>query len=62
MRNILNELLNKLTYNETYSEDILTKSLRLEAARWACIFDDLRCQHIANTMLKKHLEDAEEYK
>ncbi|EZA51702.1 Aminopeptidase N [Ooceraea biroi] len=62
MRYILQGLLGHLTYNETIGEDDLTKWLRQEAVRWACIFGDTDCQRIANARLEEHLKDPTNHK
>jgi len=62
MGNILSKILDKLSYNKTRTENDLTEFLRQEAARWACNFDDSKCQQTANVMLRRHLEDPEKYK
>ncbi|XP_019889371.2 uncharacterized protein LOC109611394 [Ooceraea biroi] len=62
MRYVVEGLLDNLTYNETDGEDDLTKWLRQEAVRWACIFGDTECQEIAKMRLEKHLEDPKNHK
>ncbi|XP_019888262.1 uncharacterized protein LOC109611176 [Ooceraea biroi] len=54
---ILRKLLSTLSYNEKSDDNDLTMRLRQEAAKWACIFGDRECQHIATDRLKEHLED-----
>ncbi|EZA52892.1 Aminopeptidase N, partial [Ooceraea biroi] len=54
---ILKHLLSTLSYKEKVNEDDLTKWLRQEAVKWACIFGDTHCQQIATDRLKEHLED-----
>ncbi|XP_026831403.1 aminopeptidase N-like isoform X2 [Ooceraea biroi] len=62
MRYILKRLLYTLSYDEKVDEDDLTKWLRQEAVKWACIFDDTQCQQIATYRLKEHLEDPTNHK
>ncbi|XP_026828416.1 aminopeptidase N [Ooceraea biroi] len=62
MGSILKTLLYTLSYNEKSDEDDLTKWLRQEAVRWACIFGDKECQQIANDKLREHLEDPIKHK
>ncbi|XP_026825045.1 aminopeptidase N-like isoform X2 [Ooceraea biroi] len=62
MRFILHGLLENLTYNEKVDEDDLTKWLRREAVRWACIFGDTDCEEIAQSRLEKHLNDPTNHK
>ncbi|XP_025261876.1 aminopeptidase N-like [Camponotus floridanus] len=54
---LLNNLLNKLKYDEVSSEYDLTKSLRMEAARWACNLDSETCIKNAQLNLNRHLKD-----
>ncbi|XP_025263099.1 aminopeptidase N isoform X2 [Camponotus floridanus] len=54
---LLNNLLNKLKYDEVSNEYDLTKSLRMEAARWACTLDSETCITNARLNLNRHLED-----
>ncbi|XP_026825007.1 aminopeptidase N-like isoform X1 [Ooceraea biroi] len=62
MRYILEGLLENLTYDEKSDEDDLTKWLRQEAVRWACIFGDTNCHKIAKLKLKEHLKDPLHHK
>ncbi|XP_025261875.1 aminopeptidase N-like isoform X2 [Camponotus floridanus] len=54
---LLNNLLNKLKYDEVSSEYDLIKSLRMEAARWACNLDSETCIKSAQLNLNRHLKD-----
>jgi len=65
MRNILHELLGKISYNEIfYTESNLIKCLRQEAAKWACILGDSDCKSNATFKLKQYLyyNTTEKYK
>ncbi|XP_025267005.1 aminopeptidase N-like isoform X2 [Camponotus floridanus] len=57
---LLNKLLDSLKYNELDSnEHDLTKSLRMEAAKWACNLDGRICIETAQHNLISHLENPE---
>ncbi|XP_025271107.1 aminopeptidase N-like [Camponotus floridanus] len=57
---LLYKLLDSLKYNELDSnEHDLTKSLRMEAAKWACNLDGRICIETAQHKLNRHLEDPE---
>ncbi|XP_025271109.1 aminopeptidase N-like [Camponotus floridanus] len=57
---LLNKLLDSLKYNELDSnEHDLTKSLRMEAAKWACNLDGRICIETAQHKLNRYLEDPE---
>ncbi|KAL6254820.1 hypothetical protein P5V15_014155 [Pogonomyrmex californicus] len=49
------QLLEKIGYKEYHSENHLTKCLRQEAAKWACILGDSKCKKAALDNLKWHL-------
>jgi len=60
MLNLLYDLLDKLkTYDEVSNEHDLTKSLRMEAAKWACNLDGRVCIENAQHNLNRHLADLE---
>ncbi|XP_025263435.1 aminopeptidase N-like isoform X2 [Camponotus floridanus] len=59
MRNLLYDLLDKLEYDEISNEHELTKSLRMEAAKWACNLGGRICIEKAQHKLNRHLEDPE---
>jgi len=59
MLNLLYDLLHKLEYHEVSNEHDLTKSLRMEAAKWACNLDDRICIEEAQHNLNRHLADPE---
>lgn len=61
MRNLLAELLNNIGYEDKPHEKGLTKCLRQEAVKWACIFGDSKCQRMATTKLQRHIRHAHEY-
>ncbi|KAL6444223.1 hypothetical protein ACFW04_001861 [Cataglyphis niger] len=56
---ILRNLLGKIKYEENSKENDLTKSLRQEAIKWACILDDNECLEKAYEKLLKHIEKPE---
>ncbi|XP_025264845.1 aminopeptidase N-like [Camponotus floridanus] len=56
---LLNNLLIKLKYDEVSNEYDLTKSLRMEAAKWACNLNSETCIKNARLNLNRHLEDPE---
>ena len=62
IRNILKDLLDKIKYEEVdeygkFDKDEFRTRLRQEAAKWACVLDDLTCKEQAHTKLKNHLEN-----
>ncbi|XP_072756964.1 uncharacterized protein [Anoplolepis gracilipes] len=58
MLKILDGLLEKIGYEEIFSENALTVCLRQEAAKWACIFGSSVCKKRANEALIKHIFDS----
>ncbi|XP_018405347.1 PREDICTED: aminopeptidase Ey-like, partial [Cyphomyrmex costatus] len=60
IKNVLTKLLRKIGYIESF-EDNLTKSLKQEAARWACTFNIMHCIYSANDMLKFYLQNLDSY-
>ncbi|XP_050463397.1 aminopeptidase N-like isoform X2 [Cataglyphis hispanica] len=52
---ILMNLLSKITYKESSEEDELTKCLRQEAIKWACILGNTFCQSKAYGKLLQHI-------
>jgi len=59
MQNLLYDLLDKLEYNEVSNEHDLIKSLRMEAAKWACNLGGRICIEKAKRNLNRHLADLE---
>jgi len=59
MKNLLYDLLDKLEYNEVSNEHDLTKSLRVEVAKWTCNLDGRICIEKAQHNLNRHLADPE---
>ncbi|EZA50666.1 Aminopeptidase N [Ooceraea biroi] len=55
---IINSVLERITYEESDSDDIYTIFLRQELAKWACILDDFDCKKIANIKLVEYLTDS----
>lgn len=55
MRNVVSELLKKIGYEDKVHEDIFIKSLRQEAAEWACILNDKNCRELAHHKLQDYL-------
>jgi len=62
MKQILSELLKNIKYVEKSDDDELIKRLRQEAAKWACIFDDVMCKNYSADNFKWHFENPEEHK
>ncbi|XP_025153199.1 glutamyl aminopeptidase-like [Harpegnathos saltator] len=62
IREILEELLQNLGYEENSYEDNMYKTLRLLATRWACKLGDMKCQLTARTKLLGHLLNPEDNK
>ncbi|KAG5311064.1 APM1 Aminopeptidase, partial [Acromyrmex insinuator] len=52
-------LLNNIGYLETFNDDDFTKSLRQEAARWACIFGVSQCLNNASFHLLHNLRNPD---
>ncbi|KAL6444230.1 hypothetical protein ACFW04_001866 [Cataglyphis niger] len=59
---ILRDLLGKIKYEENSKENDLTKSLRQEAIKWACILGDFECLEKAYDKLLKHIKKPEKNK
>jgi len=59
MLKILNGLLREIGYEEAPKDNDLTKCLRQEAAKWACILDDPRCKEMAKTKLRNYVKNPE---
>ncbi|XP_067212157.1 aminopeptidase Q-like isoform X2 [Linepithema humile] len=57
MRNILNRVLEIIGYDEKPNESDLTKCLREEAAKWACIIGAAKCRENATLHLIKYLKN-----
>nr|XP_012232606.1 PREDICTED: aminopeptidase N-like [Linepithema humile] len=57
MKKILNGVLQIIGYDEKPNESDLTKCLRQEAAKWACIIDAAQCRETATLQLIKDLEN-----
>lgn len=55
MKDILNKVLERIGYEELPEENTLTKCLRQEVAKWACILKDSKCIEMAKNMLELHL-------
>lgn len=62
MQNTLDDILEKINYTEVSNEDERRKSLRQEAAKWACLLNVEKCLEEANKKLMKHIEDPEEHR
>ncbi|KAL6254819.1 hypothetical protein P5V15_014154 [Pogonomyrmex californicus] len=54
---ILSQLLEKIGYKENHNENHLTKCLRQEAAKWACVLGDSKCKKAALDNLKWHFSN-----
>ncbi|KAL6418232.1 hypothetical protein ACFW04_012252 [Cataglyphis niger] len=59
LNEILRNLLGKIKYEENFEENDLTKSLRQEAIKWACILDDNQCLEKAYEKFLEHIEKPE---
>ncbi|XP_029167151.1 aminopeptidase N-like [Nylanderia fulva] len=59
---MLNELLEKIKYEEIDDADELRICLRQEAARWACFFGHIICMREAENKLEQHLQDPINYR
>ncbi|KMQ84727.1 aminopeptidase n, partial [Lasius niger] len=55
MLEILNGVLEKIGYEERTEENDLTKCLRQEVAKWACILEHPKCIQMARDKLERHL-------
>jgi len=62
MRQILSELLKNIEYIEKFEDDELIKRLRQEAAKWACIFDDITCKSHAVNNFELHFNNSGKHK
>ncbi|XP_012232605.1 aminopeptidase N-like isoform X3 [Linepithema humile] len=60
MRNILNRVLEIIGYDEKPNESDLTKCLREETAKWACIINAAKCRENATLHLIKYLKNPVE--
>ncbi|XP_029156058.1 aminopeptidase N-like [Nylanderia fulva] len=59
---ILAGILLKIKYEEIDDTDKLRNCLRQEAAKWACVLNDITCKEVANKKLKQHLQDPTKHK
>nr|XP_012230103.1 PREDICTED: thyrotropin-releasing hormone-degrading ectoenzyme-like [Linepithema humile] len=59
---IFSELLDYLTYDESSTDDYLTKCLRLEAIKWACTLGSRECKLAIFDKLHQHIKDPKQYK
>ncbi|KAL6268492.1 hypothetical protein P5V15_001625 [Pogonomyrmex californicus] len=59
---IFDAVLRNITYTESENDSILTKYLRQEAAKWACIINSYVCKDIATLTLIQHLVEKESVK
>lgn len=59
MKRLLNDLLNNIGYLETLNDNDFTKSLRQEAARWACTLGVSSCINNATFHLLHHLRNPD---
>jgi len=62
MRRILPILFKKIGYQEIPDENDLTKCLRQEIAKWACVLGDSDCRIIATSRLEWHFINPEKHK
>ncbi|XP_032685913.1 aminopeptidase N-like [Odontomachus brunneus] len=56
---LLENLLEKIGYEEYFNEDGMTRSLRLLAVRWACGLGSIKCKIVAKNELIKHLRQPD---
>lgn len=59
MQEILNGVLEQIGYEERSEENILTKYLRQEVAKWACILKHPKCIQMAKRNLERHIIHSE---
>ncbi|XP_029160652.1 aminopeptidase N-like [Nylanderia fulva] len=57
IRNILDELLQNIGYDENITDHYFTNYLRQEAAKWSCVLGNPNCQQTATSKLQQHLEN-----
>ncbi|KYQ50501.1 Aminopeptidase N [Trachymyrmex zeteki] len=62
MRRILPTVFKKIGYKEIPNENDLTKCLRQEIAKWACVLGDSDCRNNAKSKLEWHLANPEKHK
>ncbi|KAG5346782.1 AMPN Aminopeptidase, partial [Acromyrmex charruanus] len=62
MRRILPTLFKKIGYQEIPNEHDLTKCLRQEIAKWACVLGDSDCRNNAKFKLEWHFANPEKHK
>jgi len=62
LRDLLDSLLEKIGYEESPSDDDITKMKRRDALKWACIVDHEICKEFAKNKLSKHLADPDTHK
>jgi len=62
MRTILNGLLKKIGFYHRYYENNLTKQLRQEAIRWACIVNSTMCLKTAAIELNYYMANPMAYR
>ncbi|KYN22305.1 Aminopeptidase N, partial [Trachymyrmex cornetzi] len=62
MRKILPTLFKKIGYQEIPNENDLTKCLRQEIAKWACVLGDSDCRINATSRLEWHFTNPEKHK
>jgi len=61
MKGVFNGVLERIGYEERSEENVLTKCLRQEVAKWACIFKDPTCIQMAKNKLERHIIHSEKY-
>ncbi|XP_029163039.1 uncharacterized protein LOC114934551, partial [Nylanderia fulva] len=59
---ILYHVLRSIKYEEIGDVDELRICLRQEAARWACLLNNITCRREANNQLKQHFQDPSKHK
>ncbi|XP_072754254.1 glutamyl aminopeptidase-like [Anoplolepis gracilipes] len=59
LKTVLKDLLRKIEYEDHSMDNDLTKCLRQEAIKWACLLGDFNCQNIAIYKLMKYITKME---
>ncbi|XP_025269737.1 glutamyl aminopeptidase-like [Camponotus floridanus] len=55
MKGIFNLVLDRIGYEEYFEENVFTKCLRQEIAKWACVLKDPKCIQMARNKLEQHI-------
>lgn len=57
---MFHKLLLNIDYDENSYENDLTKCLREEAIKWACILDDPKCKEVSVDILQIHFKRSKQ--